>query len=369
MNILFLADPDSIHDIKWINTIISKKVKSAFILPRKIHRSVTGLPGITILSPIDDFSIVMFYKTILTAFKIRHIVRSNKINIVHILYAEPNALWCIFRKFIGVPVIITSRGTDVLKTIPQAFNRKSLINRLVAPLYKLAFQQADWVTSTSERQIESIKVFSGRTSKISIVRTGVDLKTIENSINRKSVLGSNKYFLFPRLMKPIYNHEFCIEAIHLLSDSLKREYKMVFVGRNSGDILYQNFLEEKMRNIPYVEFVFLDRQNQENLLALYRNSSLVVMTPKSDGSPVSAMEAILCGAKVILGPLEYDSEIFSNVKKIQQWDKEELAKMMTDYLMQPQTVTKLSTTTKQLVDIEYNMAIVRKIYERLLNAD
>ena len=111
---------------------------------------------------IEDFSVVRFYRTIFSAIKLKRLIRKYKINLVHILYAEPNALWCNFRDYLGVPMIITCRGTDVLITIPEAYKKKSLVNYLVAPAYRMAFKKADWVSGTSLSQLKSIENFSHR---------------------------------------------------------------------------------------------------------------------------------------------------------------------------------------------------------------
>src|SRR5690606_35676355 len=107
MNILFLADPNSIHDFKWTNYFTSKGMVNALLLPREQHWAV--YPGkfstswARMLIPIPDFSISRFYRTLLAVVRIRRIIKQERIDLVNIHYAEPNALWCIFRWFFGVP--------------------------------------------------------------------------------------------------------------------------------------------------------------------------------------------------------------------------------------------------------------------------
>jgi hypothetical protein len=372
MNILYLADPHSLHDQKWISYFSASKLNQTYIVPRNRHVSTGGNnyigSGATLLSSIPDFSIVRVYQTLFTVFKIRSIIKKNDIDLIHILYAEPNALWSVFRKTFGVPVIISTRGTDVLKTIPETFLRKSLINFLVAPLYKRAFLNASWVTCTSEKQIQSIVSFSGRKERISIVRTGVDLsKPFEKGDLPSALIGGTKYILFPRYIRPVYNHEFCLEAIKLLPPLIKSEYKMVFLGRNAGDLEYQAVLEKMMESVRNTNFVFLEKQSQRNLFELYRGASLVVMTPLSDGSPVSGMEALLCGAKLILGPLEYDKEIFSSTAKIlKQWSVVELKDSIVSVLESIEEI-EIGAETKKLMDRGHNMKNLEILYKKILS--
>src|SRR5690606_32331749 len=142
MKILYLADPNSIHDIKWISYFSQKYSFRCFLLPRRSHLQrfqnsspgTNGLEqsGIELLAPIHDFSIARFHRTLSDAFAIRRIIKKEGIDIVHILYAEPNALWCWFKGFFAVSMIITTRGTDALKTIPDFFRGEGLLNRFIA---------------------------------------------------------------------------------------------------------------------------------------------------------------------------------------------------------------------------------------------
>lgn len=372
MNILYLADPNSIHDEKWISYFSSNRAHKTFLLPRLCHTKSsykkTNVFGAILLGSIPDFSIIHFYKTIATAFRIKSIIRKEQIQLIHILYAEPNALWTLFRKFFGIPMIISSRGTDVLKTIPETFHKKTLINYLVAPAYKRAFLNADWVTGTSSTQLKSITSFSNRQTRLSIIRTGVNLETLkERHALPDSILKIKKYILFPRNISPVYNHEFCLKAIKMLPESIKQQYAMVFVGKDNGDLTYQYILEEKMQQMEDVKMVFLSKQKQGELFELYRNAELVVMTPLSDGSPVSAMESLLCGTRLVLGPLEYDDEIFSEgVIRMKQWDIAELAESIQISLSQSLPRVELSPQTMDMMSTYSNMTKLESLYKMVL---
>lgn len=369
---LYLADPNSIHDIKWITWFTNLDSNKVFILSRKIHNKRFDnyhYHYIKSVGYIEDFSIVRFYRTLYTALRIKRIINHNKIDCIHILYAEPNALWCFFRNYFGVPMVISSRGTDVLKTIPEFFKKRSLIDYFVTPIYKIAFQLADWVTGTSQQQLDSIKKFSKRDSRICLVRTGVDLERL--LMDTSSFYPLNEYLsfvLFPRFIKPLYNHELCLKAIALLSSEIKSKYKMVFVGKNDGDSKYQLELEKMMNSIHDAHFIFLPKLEQEQIFELYKRASLVVMTPLSDGSPVSAMEAMACGANVILGPLNYDQEIFNdNVNKLSSWNEHELAKLMTRSVTQGRR--KVNEEWLTLVNRNLQMKKVWNIYNSLVRSN
>lgn len=371
MNVLFLADPNSIHDIKWIGYFTSRGLLRGLLLPRQTHwpdpeRTISDL-NIRIVGTIRDFSIRRFFRTIVDAVYIKKIIVRNKVDLINIHYAEPNALWCLFRWYFRVPMIITTLGTDVLVTIPQTFSNKTLINYLVAPAYRLAFKRADWITSTSDTQVKSIIRFSGRRTNMTIIRTGVDMvRVTADNAATLPMKNDSHYILFPRYIKPIYNHEFSLRAIALLPSSVKAKYSMVFLGRGAGDLRYQQELERQMRAQSDVRFEFLEKQDQETLFALYRNAEVVVMCPLSDGSPVSGMEALICGAKLILGPLNYDLEIFSRAIRMQAWDADELAHLIVQAL-EDEERPQLSAEEIALMDRDTNMKKMWAIYQSLID--
>ena len=364
MNILYLADPNSIHDLKWISFFSVKRGFKTFILPRidhyKYYIKKRQPIDIEILDPIHDFSILRFYRTFHDAWRIIRILRRKKIDLIHILYAEPNALWCLFKKYFRVPIIISCRGTDVLKTIPDAFREKTLINYIVAPAYKAAFLKADVVTGTSRNQLESIRRFSGRTNKMELVRTGIELPQEKYTGAFPDELGDKPYILFPRYIKPIYNHELCLEAITLLPEKIKISHAMVFIGKNSGDLQYQNKLEKIIRGIPDAHIIFLPKQKQALFHELIKRSSLIVMTPRSDGTSVTAMEAMYYKKPLIVGPNEYDEDVFNKlVTKLADWSADELANKISFIIND-----RIKSIEYPMINIDLatNMNILNRIY-------
>ena len=369
MNILYLADPNSLHDLKWIKYFSQKKAFKTYILPRyhhhKLYKESDQALGVKVLKCIHDFSILRFYRTLYDAYKIKKIIKNKKIKIIHIIYAEPNALWCLFRKYFGINMIISSLGTDVLKTIPETFKNKNLINFFVSNAYRKAFRKADIITGTSISQLTSIKNFSGRVEKIKLVRTGISIKEGTNSHSNQELKDLIPFILFPRYIKPIYNHEFCLEAIKLLPNKIKKTYSMVFIGKDSGDMVYQKELEKMMKNLPDTKIQFLQKQSQPDFLKLVSNSSLVVMTPKSDGSPVTAMEAMFYKKPLIVGPIDYDKEMFDeSVIRLSRWSAKELSDKMSYAINNFQKPINYSMNN---TDHENNMDLIHKIYDSFIN--
>jgi len=371
MNILYLIDPHSIHDQKWISSFTQDSNYTCFFICRSRHYDEQYIKifeenyKIQFMGTVDYFSFIKLGRSIRQICTIKSVIKKEKIKLFHIQYAEPNGLWAIFRRYFGVPIMITCRGTDVLETIPNHFAKKDILNRLVSFAYKRAFQLTDWITVTSASQMQSIERFSNITHGISLIRTGVqihELLTDTSSYFPEEV--KKPYILFPRYLKPVYNHEFAIEAIRLLPIKFIREYQMVFIGKDVGDLVYQKELIKALKRIPQINYLLLPKQEQESIWELTKRADLVIMTPKSDGSPVSGMEAIALKKKLILGPLNYDVEIFNNNStfKLKKWDVMEL-KELIEFMLTSDIKNDHNNLTS--IDYDSNMDAIKAIYKRL----
>lgn len=313
MNILFIADPGSIHNMNWMAEM--GKRHTCFLLVRKIDERhvdpiVLSDNKVAFLGSIDDFSLRRYFRTRTTAKAITRLVTEHSIDIIHILYAEPNALWASFTGLFGCKVLITTRGTDVLKTIPAFAERKSVLSKWVAAMYRRAFRKCHGITSTSLAQQEAIKAFTTgiEVNKLHCIRTGIDIAAIDRAEAYKS---DKPYVLFPRLMHPIYNHECAIAAIALLGSDMQTNYRFVFVDADTSNEEYSRLIGGLMTQLE-AETVWLPRLQPAELYGWMKGAALCVMTPHSDGTSVSALEVLAAGSPLILPRLNYDQDIFGD---------------------------------------------------------
>ena len=377
INLLVIGDPNSIHDTRWIEYFSSSDAYKVYLLSREEHyhqykkSNKTYPPRQKLLKPIQAPSTVRIYRTMKNARYIRSLVKMYKIDVIHIMYAEPNALWARWIRMLNTPVVLTTRGTDVLKTIPDFFRRKDLLSRIVAYQYKEAFNIFDYITCTSQKQAQSLKAI-GVKSSLQIVRTGVDFgKVSAAASDMKSTLSISKPFvLMPRNMKPIYYHEFTLEAISLLNQKIKQDYTYVFVDADTYDQKYFQKIKDAADNIA-ADIRFYPSLSHEGVLSLYKQAVLVVMNPISDGSPVSAMEAMACKVPVVLPPLAYDQEVFCYCPTFEVWKPQALKEKMEEVItMKEQELHNILCKSYQLVlergDTAKEMRKVAKLYRTVL---
>lgn len=347
MHILYLADPGLIHDLKWMRFFT--KGHHCFVVSRAHHQAHLQSPQwkqflaeeqVVYLGQIEDFSIRHFFRSRQEMNKLAGWIKEHKIDLLHLFYAEPNALWAYFRKSLGVKIVLTSRGTDVLQTIPQFFQAGGWKNGLIRHFYGRAFGQLDQIVSTSLRQAQSIEQHFPQVQKeIAIIRTGVDVEQFEEEHPQAlpKELKNKKFVFFPRAMRPLYQHELAIAAIELLPKAILEQYQFVFVNKDSQDKAYLNkiaaLIEEGAAN-----YIWLPNLDQKALWQTYKSSNLVAMTPQSDGTPVTAIEAMLSKTPLILPPLAYDEDLFSGTcLQFKAWTANSLAQEIQKALEQPQT--------------------------------
>ncbi len=337
--ILYIANGNSIHDVKWISFFSNQgETFSCYllcdtlcVLSEQTKRELAQ-KNIEILPQIPPFSITNPLRTYKAIRQFRRTIKEIKPDLVHVLFATPNALWLNFTK---IPSIITMRGSDILIVIPDLL-RKSGVKRLyfkfLYRMFEKAFRKSKSVTGTSWTQIDSAKaLFEG--SKLALIRTGVDVSKI-NEIKQTELipdsLRDNEFVFSPRFMSPIYNIELQIEAISKLRKEILNRYTFVFIRGKQFDQHYYQEQKQKLQvlkeeiNLNYIIFDYLD---QSSMWMFLKKASLCMMTPISDGTPNSALEAMAAQCPLIVSNLNYDKDLFEGTCiKLKTSESSELAK-------------------------------------------
>lgn len=377
MRILFLADPAS-HDLHWLAQLSGRH--ECYVLLRHQHfirykpeqlSLIEAEYGFTIVGSLPDCSFARPLRLIKSLRVLRQVVQQRGIEFLHLMYAEPNALWALASRYLRIPCCITTRGTDILVTIPQFFQSKNRWQQFIAKSYRSAFQKAAFITCTSHKQQDYIQaLFQIPASRIKLVRTGVDFS---NAIGGPAdelpeTLQGRRYVVFPRSMRPLYNHTFSLDAIGQLPSQILGSCVFVFVDNDSVDQLYVSAIKQRMASMTGVSFLFLNRQSQAQLYTLFRHAHLVVMNPLSDGTPVSAIEAIACGTPVILGPLPYDADLFGQYPyRLNEWSVHELATLMQELLQHDKPDMQVYANHLRLrVSREQQMNLLSSYYQETL---
>ncbi len=337
LKILVLCNPGDSHNLNWFRYM--SQYATVFVAgnqrdQNKLSEDVrTRLAneGITLLNPIPDYSISKPIRTRSGSKLLGAQIKRHGIDVLHFQYATDYCLWA---NSVNIPYVISTRGSDVLLDIP-AIIRKRGTGVLWKKLYRDAFQGAEFITSTSDLQRKGIADLFGIDDAI-VVRTGVEVDEIEKFPGTALPEGiqSRQYIFCPRYLLPLYQNELIVKAFSKLDPHLKSKYKLIFVG--AGSAVDRPYLTafNTLCNENQIDFVVYDRLPEQKMWTLYKHAAITVMVPKSDGTPVSGLEALASKSPLILGNVSYDQQLFgSAARAMKTTNEDELAELLADAIL------------------------------------
>lgn len=339
--IVYIANGNSIHDIKWISYFSEQNEKySCYLLCDTLceissqTKAELESKNIHLLPQITPFSITSPIKTWKAIRQFRKAINEIQPDLIHVLFATPHSLWLNFTK---TPSIITMRGSDILIVVPDLLKQlglKKLYFGLLFKMFRKAFLKAKVVTGTSWAQINKAQeLFAG--TNLELIRTGVDVLKISEIDQEDKIpefLKKKEFVFSPRFMSPIYNIEFQLEAISKLSSKIIERFTFVFIrGKQYDENYYQKQLQklEQLKIEIDLKFLLIDYLDQSSMWMFLKKASLCIMTPISDGTPNSALEAMSAKCPLIVSNLNYDTDLFEDsCLKLKTFDVEELTSVL-----------------------------------------
>jgi glycosyltransferase involved in cell wall biosynthesis len=218
-----------------------------------------------------------FLLTIYAVFK-------NKCDVIHAHWAIPTgAIGVGVGTLLRIPFMVTIHGSD----LRMAVEKPGLIRKLFIYVCKKA-AQLNCVSEVQKKELEQLRI---KGDKISVIPMGVDESFLEMGEKRKF----NKpplIILSNRNLLPIYNVSLLIRAIPTI---LKEEPKTRFFI--AGDGSEKENLGKEVEDLELSASVrFLGRVPHEEMPDLLSRSDIYVSTSPYDGTSVSLLEALACGA-------------------------------------------------------------------------
>lgn len=361
LKILYIANGNSIHDLKWISYFSEQPEKySCYLLcdtlcelseETKIAIESSSIQLVKQINPISIKSPVKTWKAIR---QYKRLVKDIEPDVIHVLFATPNALWLNFSKNPGV---ITMRGSDILLVIPALLNQVGIKSSYFAFLFrqfKKAFLKASVVTGTSYPQIEkATELFNG--ANLTLVRTGVEVEKIDQIDQNELIpdfLREKEFVFSPRFMAPIYNIEFQLDAISKLDQKFIERFTFVFIRGKQFDEEYYQVQLKRLNQLKvdiHLSYHVIDYLDQQSMWMFLKKASLCLMTPISDGTPNSALEAMAAKCPLVISNLNYDKDLFENT----------CVKLKSFYVEELVEVLEFSLT-------HYDKALIERAYQQVL---
>jgi hypothetical protein len=269
--------------------------------------------NINILPPIGYFSIKNPISSLISIVKLNSYLKEYQINIFHVLFGSPQPIWFLFAPN-KVKNIVTTRGSDVLVLLKQVMNEGGIKNRILKRLLIAGLCKADYISATSSQQIEFLIECGVAKDKIKLIKTGVDIDRVQIQSKNDSLSTKKEKFIFSaRYIGNIYNMDYQIEAIKNLSKETLNNYSFLFSKSRGDNSSFFHKTIAKLESIEGLEYDLCEGATQNKMWATLKASSLVYMVPKSDGTPNTALECMAGRVPLIMGNLDYNKELFSNV--------------------------------------------------------
>lgn len=382
IRVLYIGDPSSVHDIKWVSYFSTRDDFESFFLVQdhEMHLITAARKeqfdklGITIVGPIKSYSLWRFWENKASYSKINQIIDEHKIDIVHPLFATPFSLWT---RNLPVPSIITSRGSDI-HVVLAGLGKGNLLHQIHGKLllqkFKEAFTNANVLSCTSAGQLTKINTVLGTQLTGEIIRTGVNVDEIDKlkpNVQLAEKLNGKRIIFLPRYIRPIYQTELQIDALSKLNPDLKQNLAIVLIQGVRTDEKYSSIVEARLEKCGIAHHTF-ESLTQHEMWSLFKLSALTIMTPKTDGTPNSALEAMAAECPLILGSFDYDGDLFSEdvCHRMKTESSDELVELIESALdnYPEEKLERAFKTVSEKGNRLVEMDRLKRVYESLVKA-
>lgn len=222
--------------------------------------------------------------------QLRKIIEAFEPTVIHVHQANTFGYITAKANQGKIPLILTIWGSDVL-LLPK----KSPIHRHIV---KTALKGADRITADASFIQNNVTELIGK-SHFTTANFGIDLPEITVDLEKKeSLIYSN------RLHNDLYNIDAIIEGFSTFVKS-HQNWKLVIAGRGPNTEQLKSLAESLLPKESY-EFVgFVDYDTNMNF---YSKAAIYASIPSSDGTSVSLLEAMACGAIPVVSDLPANHE-------------------------------------------------------------
>lgn len=378
LKIAFIANPDSIHNIRWISYFADKGYDVSVITLWKNKESIKGVKyyfldeGVKGESGFTLFKESLFLpKTfpkeyIAVAHRLKKLLKEINPDILHAQYIGIWAVYAALANF--TPLVLTAWGGDILE------EQWGYVDKNYKEFIKYAVKKADLITCDCNDVCDKLKDFGAK--KTIKIQFGADLNKFKPGLDTKYwkdtlKLHGKKVVLSPRHIDPIYDIETIIKAAALVKDKLKEVVFILKDYRGSSD--YKEKMKRQVLELGLSENIrFLDEVDFDAMPNLYNAADIYLSVPVSDGMPVSLFEAMATGAVPVISNLPAPCEVVRDgvngaVVNVGDWSG--LSSAIVEILENEEVRRKMREINYRKVkeegDYHKNMRIMEEFYKDL----
>jgi len=349
MKVLLLADPNSVHTIKWAKSLAQNNI-DVFIFGMGLFsvKDYDGINNISVRTLNENvardegvLSKISYLKALPI---IKEIIKKNKPDILHAHYVSSYGLLGALSKF--HPFILSVWGSDVFDFPNNSFIHKTIL--------KYNLRKADKILSTSEIMAKETQLYTKKSIEITPFGINTDQFTYQqgnDSLFDKDdiVIGTIKS------LEPVYGIEYLIKTFKIVSDNnINLPLKLLIVGSGS--------LEKKLKGL--VKSLNIEKQTiftgkiPHSEVTKYLNMlSIFVALSKKESFGVSVIEASACEKPVVVSNVGGLPEVVDNNNTgfvVTPKSEKEAAKMIERLVLDQKLRTKMGKAGRERVKKLYN---------------
>jgi glycosyltransferase involved in cell wall biosynthesis len=310
---------------------------------------------------IPYFKMIIYY--VLGFFLTIYVLIKHRCNLIHAHWAIPTGvIGALAGVLLKKPLIVTIHGSD----FRMAMDRSFLLRRL----FLYVCRRARHITCVSEIQKKEIEQLGIEGEKISVFPMGIDESFLEVGRNREWDLKHRSFtILSNRNLLPIYNVSLLIRAIPIV---LQEEPNTKFFI--AGDGPEKDRLEREAKRLSIDSFIqFLGRIPHERMADLLAQADIYVSTSLHDGTSVSLLEAMACGAFPVVTDIPSNREWITDGENgflVHADEEKYLANRIVDAIRNQPLLEKSRIENLSIVEEKalwpVNIEKIEKVYSQLL---
>tara|TARA_Y100000591_G_C21823755_1_gene695247 strand:- start:163 stop:1257 length:1095 start_codon:yes stop_codon:yes gene_type:complete len=286
LKIILLSDANSIHTLRWVESLISKKFEIrlfSFFKPNEDLIKKYKKLNVKVITPDLRANIKNLRNPNLSKIKyllavplLKKTIKNFDPSVVHAHYASSYGFLGVLSRF--RPFILSVWGSDV-----YYFPYKNRLNKW---LLKLVIKNSDKVCSTSFAMKKIIEEDYGRVD-VEIISFGVDLKLFKPKLNNLDFIVGT--------IKSIEDHngiECLIDAAKIVIEEYKKDISFHIIGDGS----LRSDLEKKAKHLNLENKIkFVGFVKHENVIKYFNELSIFIAVSERESFGVSILEAASCG--------------------------------------------------------------------------
>jgi len=295
MKLLLLADPESIHTVRWANALIEREMditifglngyKPEWYDPRITIQVPRSYEHIKILSD-GNLSKLLYLKSLGA---LKRVIESVKPDIVHAHYASSYGLIGALTSF--HPYVVSVYGSDIYN-----FPKKNI---LTDKIIKFNLRKADKLLSTSTVMAKTTQSYT--TKDITVTPFGVDTEKFKPFLSKSLFFNEDDIVIGTvKTLEDKYGIDYLIKAFQLVKKNLPSlSLKLLIVGKGSkAESLHDLVRELNLTNdVKFTGFIDYSQIPQ------YQNAIDIAVFPSTEDSEsfgVSVLEASACEKPVVV---------------------------------------------------------------------